>query len=123
MAQRRGRQQRVEVNASHFVRGFIDATPQVERRAEEFVTGVGEFMARQARHNVPVDQGDLRESMETKTSRTRLSAKTGRGGNFYFEVRFTDDAALPQEFGTSEADAQPFLRPARRQAAQRLNRG
>jgi HK97 gp10 family phage protein len=122
MAQRRGRQQRVEVNASHFVRGFIDATPQVERRAEEFVTGVGEFMARQARHNVPVDQGDLKASMKTKVARTRLS-RTGRGGNFYFEVRFTDDAALPQEFGTSEAPAQPFLRPARRQAAQRLHRG
>lgn len=120
------RQTRVDLDARAFVKGLSSATDDIVRRVERHIEGVGTRMARNSQVNVPVEMGDLRASMQTKTGRTRFttSTKTGksRGGNFYFEVRYTDKAAWFQELGTSEHLPQPFLRPARRRAAVELKR-
>lgn len=120
------RQTRVDLDARAFVKGLSSAVEDIVRRAEGHVERVGAGMARDAQARVPVDMGKLRASQSVSTGRTRLtrSSKTGRsrGGNFFFQVRYRDPAAWPQELGTSKHKAQPFMRPARARAAERLGR-
>lgn len=120
------RQQRVDVDARAFVRGFNTTLADMERRAEAAVNDAGEILARGSQANVPIEMGDLKASLSTKTGRTRqtTSRKTGitRGNNYFFEVRYSDKAAWFQELGTKEHPPQPFVRPARQAAARRLGR-
>lgn len=118
------RQQRVDIDASAFLVGLRSSVEDIVRRGEQAVDSAGQIMARQSQSLVPVEFGDLKDSMATKSGRTRTttSKKTGivRGNNYFFEVRYSDKAAWFQELGTIEHTATPFLRPARQSAAQRL---
>lgn len=120
------RQTRVDLDARAFVKGLRSSTEDIIRRTERHVETVGGRMARNAQARVPVEMGDLKASMRSSSGRTRqtTSSKTGltRGGNFFFEVRFTDKAAWFQELGTDNHTAQPYVRPARARAAKELAR-
>lgn len=70
-----------------------DYTPALEK-------GVREAILPEAQILVPVDTGDLRDSLEVRRENDNVSLIAGT------------DHALPVEFGTIHMAAQPFLRPA-----------
>lgn len=73
--------------------------PALEKSADQLVAA--------ARHLVPEDQGDLKDSIRKEAGEHELqvAVKAGDGDAFY---------ARWVEFGTSEQEAQPFFFPAYR---------
>ena len=74
-----------------------------------------ELVADVARRKAPVRTGALRESIDTKVSKTRARIRVGRTGH---------GAGAPYarflEFGTKNAPAQPFMRPALDESRRRI---
>lgn len=74
----------------------------------------GEPIAKAARAMVPVDEGDLRESIDVTTRLSR--SQTGDKGALAPVEMYVGPGPHPQgvlqEFGTYKEPAQPFLRPA-----------
>lgn len=72
----------------------------VTARAESILTSAASFVKSAARRNVPVDTGDLLNSIDTKQE--ELVAKIGSDIHYAAYV----------EAGTPKMAAQPYLRPA-----------
>ena len=73
--------------------------PDFEQKAEEVTEQAADTAAELARGKAPVDTGRLRDSIEAKGSTLFVNA----------------DYAMAVEYGTANAPAQPFVRPAIRE--------
>lgn len=73
--------------------------PDFEKEAKQVVEQAAETAAKLARDKAPVDTGRLRDSIESKGSTLFVNA----------------DYAMEVEYGTANAPAQPFVRPAIRE--------
>jgi HK97 gp10 family phage protein len=100
--QRRGTT--VDVDARGFTKGLERAVARIKITSTEDLTRFGLGVQNRARELCPVDTGRLRSSIQSV-------AGTDRDGPFV-EVGTNVNYAMPVEFGTSKAKAQPFLRPA-----------
>lgn len=68
-----------------------------------------------ARSLAPVADGTLRDSITTGTRLTKRQASQARRetkSSIEMHTGTSNQAAVPQEFGTAEHGAQPFMRPA-----------
>jgi len=74
---------------------------QVTERLEQ----LGDMVAERARQRVPVDTGELRNSIDTETV-------TGKGGAPEVRVVASAPHAMYVELGTERSRPRPFLRPA-----------
>ena len=74
----------------------------------------GEIMAKAARALAPVDQGNLRESIEVsgKLSKTQAGQHQKAAEQERFIGPDARPSAIAQEFGTFSQPPQPFMRPA-----------
>jgi HK97 gp10 family phage protein len=68
-----------------------------------------EIVLSAAKQKVPVDTGELRDSLILKKSRTR---KPNIRSQYYVTKKSGAEHFAPVELGTSKMKAQPFLRPA-----------
>jgi HK97 gp10 family phage protein len=75
-------------------------------------TGADELVAMQKRL-VPVDQGDLQDSIRKEPGRHEMSVSVKAGSNRAFYARF-------QEFGTVDHPPQPFFFPPYRALRRRI---
>jgi HK97 gp10 family phage protein len=88
---------------------FKSRIPQVLRdidvRTQAAVAATAELVKQTAVSRVPVDQGDLRDSIEVKETESPFKRRVvaGSGNTFYGHF---------QEFGTEKMPAQPFMTPA-----------
>lgn len=84
----------------------------ITNRVEKILTSAGSFVKSAARRNVPVDTGDLLNSIDTKQA-SNLEASGALIG-FESVVRIGSDLhyAAYVEAGTPKMSAQPYLRPA-----------
>lgn len=110
--------ERVKIEGLKEVQAALRALPDATAKnvMRRILKKRGEPIAEAARSNVPVDQGDLKNSIavSTKLSR-RQKAKHRKGGPDDIEVFIgpgTHPQAHMQEFGTFKEPAQPFMRPA-----------
>lgn len=78
----------------------FDKLEITDAEAGEWSLEMAEIVAEFARQYVPVDTGELQDSIE--------AVQDGMGAH----VEAGTDHALPIEFGTSRMAAQPFMRPA-----------
>lgn len=97
-------------------RGMPIKTQVAAKRALD--TGADDLIAMQKRL-VPVEEGDLRDSIRKEKGRTHLSVNVAAGGAKTTRavragVKAFYDYALAQEFGTTEMPANPFFWPAYR---------
>lgn len=107
----------------------LEAMPRAVRRAfEEGLTEAGEEITAMQKRMVPVDQGNLRDSI--RYERGRISRKRGllggatrqfvQDGNLSITI-FTDDfKARWVEFGTTGQPPRPFFFPAMRALRRRV---
>ena len=90
--------------------------PQATRRrtVQNALRKGGEPIARAARAYVPVDEGNLRESITVSASLAR--SQRGDRGSFAPVEMYVGPGqhpqAIMQEFGTYKEPAQPYMRPA-----------
>jgi HK97 gp10 family phage protein len=91
---------------------FSEFDRALERALGNFTKGtkgrledLGEYIADEMRETVPVDTSRTKQSIRTKVGR---DAK-----GHYVEIR-AGGAAVPNEFGTSKMEPQPFFRPSLR---------
>lgn len=71
----------------------------------------------------PVRTGELRDSIETKFARDRMSARVGPGARRRRTFRRVGWRALFAEFGTRHHPAQPFIGEALERNEARIRRG
>src|SRR3546814_5274143 len=82
----------------------------------------GEPIAKMARAIAPVDEGNLRESIDvsTRLARSQAGDKGALAPVEMYVGPGQHPQAITQEFGTFKEAAQPFMRPAERKST-RLN--
>ena len=104
----------------------LAALPQQTRRdlREALDKGADELVALQ-KNLVPIDSGDLRDSIRKEAGNHDLQVRVVAGGETTTKpVREGQeqsfDYALGVEFGTSDAEAQPFFFPAYRALRRRI---
>ncbi len=95
----------VDISTHEFTASLALLLAEARVAGEADVNELGEAMAADAAARAPVATGELRDSIHT--------VKTEGG----VDVVVGSDHAIPVEYGTSAAPAQPFLRPAREKAA------
>lgn len=94
----------IDWNERSFLRGLDRGLERYEDDAERALDASTDGIVDRARALAPVDEGNLRDS---------IHKQAGQDANGpYVDVVADDEAAIYQEFGTSEMDANPFLRPA-----------
>lgn len=105
----------VDFDTKPFVAAVMTAVKGLERDGAHALHDTGTAAGDRAAELVPVETGELRDSMQVTD---------GRDDDGYFvEVRFTAGHAAPVEFGTSTTPARHFLRQALAEAGADFSRG
>jgi len=95
----------IRVSGLKDIQKVLDRLPaKIEKRVHKNgLRAAARVIAKDAKDRVPVDQGDLKDSIVVKTQRKRIVVG--------FEKPTSRRAHLT-EYGTKHAKAQPFMRPA-----------
>lgn len=101
----------VEVDSRAFERSLVRALKSMELETEADLARFGILVQNGARQRCPVDTGRLRASIMSTPGRD------GRGP--YVDIGSNVEYAPFVEYGTMRTRAQPYLRPALMDAAQR----
>lgn len=83
------------------------ASADVQDNARKVLNEQAEIIRDDAKSRAPVDSGTLQKSIKASKTRKSLNASVSAGGGDAYYAPFV-------EFGTKNADAQPFLYPAAR---------
>lgn len=83
------------------------ASADVQDNARKVLNEQAEIIRDDAKSRAPVDSGTLQKSIKASKTKKSLNASVSAGGGDAYYAPFV-------EFGTKNADAQPFLYPAAR---------
>lgn len=108
---------KVKVEGFRELEASLSELPKATGKAvlRRVLKAAGEPIQSAAQANAPVLTGQLEISIVTGTKLTRRQARMAKLANkstVEMHVGTKNQAAVPQEFGTVNAPAQPFLRPA-----------
>ncbi|MDQ3573778.1 MAG: HK97 gp10 family phage protein [Actinomycetota bacterium] len=101
------------MDTSSFLANLDRETEKMQREAEARLRRTAESVARKARARAPVDTGRLKASIQVR----KLDDGTWDVGSYGVEY------APMVEFGTSDTDPRPFMRPAFAEAPGEWTRG
>lgn len=93
----------IDVDDRDFIRGLERAVSKIKATSAQDLLRFGLGVQNRARELCPVDTGRLRSSIHSTPGHDAQGPFVEIGTNVVY--------ALPVEFGTSKAPAQPFLRP------------
>ena len=93
---------KIDFDSTKIEQALKNKIKQVEQAEQGVVKDLGSIVKKNARKFVPVDEGDLKKSLDmTLTDNGKVA-----------EIGTTLDYGRYQEYGTRKMPPQPFLRPA-----------